>query len=361
MKKCPVCASTSAVIQCDDRIFEGKFKALIRFHFSETSYNHHLGGSSIEELLFEENPITAYREDWNDDAYEEAIQHLISEPYPEYDEGIALYAGYYEGMQNPHLQAIKDCFDEKLRELKHDLSNTNYFLLSKRAKDIVEPLSARISTDFNQSTQLFRARIGFSDSAYPLMGWHEERHYRPFEGTTLGPPPPPLAGVGRMNRVGVSFLYVASNQETAIAEVRPHPGHYCSVGAFISQRALRIADLSNLEVTDFASSDKELSDFILLKSMDHAFSMPVVPEQKTDYLLTQLLADSFRHLKFDGICYRSSVGSGKNYVFFDPAAFAYQNESAAVIKVQHLVYSTSGTQKMGVDEDYLTRPDGTFL
>ena len=276
-------------------------------------------------------------------------------------EGISLFAGYTDGVQNPLLVALKNDFDSRLRELRDQSLVRNHFLLDDEVKNLLTPHIRDLDTQFSKSSVLIRSRLGFADRAIPLMSLDDEKHYRPYSEESISAPPPPHANAGRMNRGGVSFLYLATDAETAIAEIRPHPGHFCSVGSFEAGRDIRVADLTSIDVCNYAASDRQLDEYLLLKTIDDLFSIPVTPESRTDYHLTQLLADAFRHLGFDAVCYRSSVGDGKNYVVFDPQLFNYVNRSGAVYKIKKLHYRQDKMIPMGDDDDYMTRPDGTFL
>jgi hypothetical protein len=362
VEMCTVCsAADTKRIACDAAVFKSKFRALIRYFYSETDYNTHLGGEGLEHLLFGENQITNCSPNWNASEYEDALLEILEPAYEDFDKGISLYAGYTDGEQNMHLIALRRDYHEGLRGIRLAASRLNHFLLDAPLRALIEPLIGRGARIEHAGLALYRARIGYRARAFPFIGWMEERHYGPYETSKLGAPPPPLAGAGRMNRSGVSLLYAATDAATAVAEIRPHPGHYCSVGKFIAQGELKVADLSALQVTDFASSDKELEDFLLLRTIDDAFSIPVTPEERSEYHFPQLLADAFRHLGFDGVCYRSSVGLGTNYAFFNPGAFAYEPGSASVVRIDALAYSTSPMQLMGADDQYMTRADGTFV
>lgn len=261
-----------------------------------------------------------------------------------------------------HLIALRRDYHEGLRGVRLASSRINHFALDAPLRNLIEPLADRITRTDAAGLKLYRARLGYAAKAFTLFGWLEDRHYRPYRGRELGAPPPPIVGAGRLNRSGVSFLYAATDPTTALSEIRPHPGHFCSVGKFIAQRELKVAELSALDVTDFASCDKELDEFLLLRTIDEAFSIPVIPEARSEYHFPQLLSDTFRYLGFDGVCYRSSVGSGKNYAFFDPSTFKYEIGSAAVVRVDALAYSCTQMHVMEDDDNrYLTRPDGTFV
>lgn len=359
VEKCEVCGATNvAALNCDDNELKSKVRSLIRFHYSEWHYNTHLGGDQLESLFFTENPITNFCDNWNKGKYEEAILEFLEPAYENYEDGICLFSGYDKNLP---LVALKYDDSRILLALKQLSDSKNYFLVEKAA---VTEISSRIpdfEAQLHAGTSLFRTRIGYAARATPLKGWGNERHYRPYVDSHLSAPPPIAASGGRMNRQGVAFLYMATDEATAIAETRPHPGHFCTVGEFKAVEALRIADLSAVNVAQFAASDKRLDDFLFLKTLDSLFSMPITPEGRASYHFTQLLADCFRQLGFDGIRYRSSVGAGTNLVLFDPIKFSFVAGSARVVKVSALFYEYESMLVMGDESEYITRSDGSLL
>ncbi len=359
--KCAICGTQNArALSSEDVNLKSKFRALIRYHFSEWHYNHHMGGDGLESLFYRDNPITNYEDSWDIEKYEEAILLILDPAYEDYETGICLFAGYTDGVQNLPLVAIKNDYDGQLRDLQRQSREKNFFLIEDLVKAVIDPRIPDVEAFLPKGIKLFRTRIGYEARATPLMGWSDERHYRPFSKNKIAAPPPIISSAGRMNRAGVSFLYLATDAETAVAETRPHPGHYCSYGEFESTKQLRIADLSSLEVTDFSASDKRLDEYLLLKTLDDLFSMPITPEGRAEYQFTQLLADSFRKSGFDAICYRSSVGSGKNYVVFNPSLFSYIDGSGRVVKIEELGYRFSQMTIMEEDDSYMTDLNGEF-
>lgn len=175
----------------------------------------------------------------------------------------------------------------------------------------------------------------------------------PFQRTEIEAPPPTRAESGRANRQGVSFLYVATSIETAVAEVRPHPGHRLSVCGFRAVSDLRIADFGQLCLRDYASSDQELDVFHLAISIDKAMSFPVTPEERHRFSVTQLIADLLRKNGYDGIRYRSSVGLGSNLCIFSPPKLSTIEGNARVIFVCGLAYKTE-------EVPHVTRSDNLF-
>lgn len=67
--------------------------------------------------------------------------------------------------------------------------------------------------------------------------------------------------------------------------------------------------------------------------------MPLTPEERTMYLITQFFSDIFRKLGFDGVMFSSSVENGQNVLVYDPDLFQYIEENSSVYKVEKLEYT----------------------
>lgn len=138
---------------------------------------------------------------------------------------------------------------------------------------------------------------------------------------------------GRANAKGVAYLYVASDAQTAMSEVRPWIGSYVSLAQFNTTKKLKIVDLTLNKTKPreklFVSKNLEQGMIVqplspiekrdlLWSNINDAFSKPVGHESKNEYLPTQIIAEFFKSLSFDGIKYGSSVNKkGHNYVLFD--------------------------------------------
>lgn len=175
---------------------------------------------------------------------------------------------------------------------------------------------------------VYRAQLG--------NDWELMNKDNPEEGyIPCGYPPErmkPLSGSateGRANPKGLPYLYVATKEQTAMAEVRPWVGSYVSVAQFKILRDLRIMECTSPEpplrlsfqIDDNTPPEEPPSDVREAEvwyDIDQAFSRPVSPSDQTaDYVPTQVLAEFFRTNGFDGVAYRSSLGEGHNIVLFD--------------------------------------------
>lgn len=126
---------------------------------------------------------------------------------------------------------------------------------------------------------------------------------------------------GRANPKGIPYLYLASNKETALSEVRPWIGAYVSVGQFKILKDIKVVNCTtDRKKTMFyfeEPSPKEREEAVWA-DIDKAFSKPISPsDDVADYVPTQVIAELFKANGFDGIGYRSSLCTGYNIALFN--------------------------------------------
>lgn len=321
---------------------ENVFKALIRIHYNEEDYNRHWGGhDSPTELLATQNEIIDVSriapEQPNREHGLELLDHELSRtPYPDIEKGIGLYAGYTEGQQNMLLQAIKDSDAFSLNDLKRSLQKTNAHELETSFQMKLDGFVCSCEAVISKATSFYRARIGYDRKEY--SGLNPSLRYMPFTDGDMGAPPPPIASAGRLNRQGVSYLYVGTSRKTAISEIRPHPGHLVSLGQFDAVRDLNVLDFSKPTFLDFSLTDPGLDLFELTASIDRDLSKPITPERRAAYISAQFIADLVRQRNFDGVLYRSSVSDGMNLCVFDPSTLNFVPGSASLFRTKSVIY-----------------------
>ncbi len=132
------------------------------------------------------------------------------------------------------------------------------------------------------------------------------------------------ASEGRANPKGIPYLYLATNQDTAMAEVRPWVGSLISLGTFITLRDLRMVQLAPRKRRlryCIEEPSPEVRESMVWADINEAFATPVSSNDMTaDYVPTQILAELLRDNGFDGIAYGSALGTGLNVVLFDITA-----------------------------------------
>jgi hypothetical protein len=153
------------------------------------------------------------------------------------------------------------------------------------------------------------------------------------EPRNMGAPPYWLATRGRVQPEGVSFLYTATEVETAIVEIRPNIGDKVAIGEFRIKdpRTLKVLKINqHLSYDDILDWDNESIRFTVLEkllkasrfSLNH-FSAPANSEDLDLYKETIFIAQLIQEMGYDGLSYASACkpGRGVNYAFFSASHF----------------------------------------
>lgn len=185
----------------------------------------------------------------------------------------------------------------------------------------------KINLTPNENYKFYRARIGYSG-----VDKHDKK--QPFPPSEMGRPPIEKCTTPyRANPIGISYLYLASNIETALKEVRAKEGDYVTI-AEIKIVGRKYENDTKLEIIDLTKAnsltEEEIgSDTGILKAFANHMSLPIEKDTAPiDYVPTQFLSELIKDLNYDGIKYKSSLSdkNGVNYVLFQ------QSDSAENIK-----------------------------
>jgi len=191
-------------------------------------------------------------------------------------------------------------------ELKHK----NRFLPDGAPKmDLFVKFGPLLGVNIKKGTQIFyRARINDEGRQFLLK--------------EMKKPPQKKSLNGRANPIGISYLYVASTPETAIAEVRGHKGESVTVLDFTATKDLTLFDLRDPKNTISPFEWLDEIEFVYnhmpyLTLLGDELAKPVIPSKAhLDYLSSQYLCEMIKKIGFHGIIYKSSISDGHNYVIF---------------------------------------------
>jgi RES domain-containing protein len=129
------------------------------------------------------------------------------------------------------------------------------------------------------------------------------------------------ANEGRANPKGIPYLYLSDKRDTALSETRPWVEASVSAAQFRLIKKQTIVNCASTKrfTTIYLkepSADKKAK--AIWAHIDQAFATPVTQnESSAEYTPTQVLAEMFKSAGYDGIRYRSSVGTGHNVVLFN--------------------------------------------
>jgi len=134
-------------------------------------------------------------------------------------------------------------------------------------------------------------------------------------------PLPREASEGRANPKGIPYLYLSTDKETAMSEVRPWLGSLISIGQFKTIKDMLLINCCSQQDrrTIYLKEPKaDKKEEAVWSDISKAFSRPMTISDKTaDYVPTQIIAEFFKQNGFDGIMYKSMLGTGVNVVLFD--------------------------------------------
>lgn len=208
--------------------------------------------------------------------------------------------------------------------IKNELMKYNYhemiddyikYFQSKRLENI------RITSN----SVFYRARIGHKNLE-AMSGDMNSDIMLPFYGDDISSVPPLMATGGRFNREGVSNLYLADSEKTALVEVHSQVGQKISVAKFKLVMDTDFLDLSN----DY--------DDIELQVWKSIMTQPIHDEIKRTYLITQFLADVLKAININGFYFKSSQTDGYNVVCFIPSLFSLVPYSEEIYTIEEISY-----------------------
>lgn len=200
---------------------------------------------------------------------------------------------------------------EQWNEFREELKHRNRYFPKKvpESEEFKNILSQALPSDSSPEA-LYRARINIGKA---LLTCND-----------MGKPDKLQASNGRANPIGIPYLYTASDERTAIAEVRPHKGDVISVSKQILIKPLKFADLRQPQktISPFKLDEDILRGLYkvmpLLVHLGEELAKPVLPrEAELEYLPSQYLCEMIKDIGFHGVIYKSSLEDGDNYAIFN--------------------------------------------
>lgn len=205
-------------------------------------------------------------------------------------------------------------------ELESGLVKEVQSILSIIDDIVLDKERGQFETSLTAGTEFYRARIIEPldyDNPGKGIGITEDNKFEGYDASNSREPLLGIAGEGRNNIAGASYLYVASNPETACMEIKSQFGDLISLAKFKLLKPLYVIDFgsektfSKTETEHYGLSMGKLFTLLMMQ-----FTQPV--REKNAYRATQIVADHLRKTGIDGIKYKSFLSpAGMNYTFFN--------------------------------------------
>ena len=216
---------------------------------------------------------------------------------------------------------FKTCIETGITE---ELMQKNYFdIIDNYVQYFKDKKLDNIKLSSNSI--FYRARIG-NKNLEAMSGALISDIIIPYYGKDISSVPPLLATGGRFNREGVSNLYLADSEKTALVEVHSQVGQKVSVAKF-----------KLIRDTDFLDLSKDYDD-VELQVWKSIMTQPIHNEIKRTYLITQFLADVLKAINVNGFYFKSSQTNGYNIVCFEPNLFSLVAYSEEIYAIEEISY-----------------------
>lgn len=222
-----------------------------------------------------------------------------------------------------------------LNEFTKSLFHRNRHVLDAEQSRFVEAVrgsSESCQIQIPPKSEFFRAQLGPQYSSF--IGKPPDVH-----PPTRMIPDPKFVTAGRTNHAGQAVLYGATDETTAVAELRPWICSTATLSKFATTRALRLADCAAAQRSTlydafhFESTDQAEIATVVWSTIGRRFATPVgADDAHLDYLPTQILAELFRDIGFDGVKFKSSIGPGDCYAIFDVTSAELKSSALMLVK-----------------------------
>lgn len=212
-------------------------------------------------------------------------------------------------------------------EFKKSILYVNRFHTSIINTNVLQIFCDYIRTPYLEGNVFYRARIA---------------NEKGFKKEEMGAPPLGQASAGRINPEGISYLYLASQKEVAIHEIRAAAYDYISMAKFRLKQNIEVIDIEELDkISPFKEID--YTQYAVnknhLKTISEEIARPIRPQStKLEYLPVQYICDYLKSQGYNGIKYKSTMcTNGYNIAIFDESLF--ECIEVSLIDIKELKYS----------------------
>jgi hypothetical protein len=254
----------------------------------------------------------------------------------------------YWGTDRETTDELNDRWNDFCKEI---ISENRFFPRNKIDLELLSELLSSQNYSLLPDETLYRARIAEKGKRIPP---HK-----------MGKPPAEKSIHGRANPRGIPYLYLASDPDTAIKEIRPHLNDKVSVGKFKSLESLRLVDLRNPKIESPFLHGENLEFLVVhldyLRILGSEISKPVDKnDPELEYLPLQYLCEFIKNTGYDGVAYKSSMGEGYNLAIFDDRKLKCTRTTLYDVHICARKAETAGKKKNRTTLKLRRHPDKTL-
>lgn len=236
---------------------------------------------------------------------------------------------------------------------KYDVLENRRFCHSKKSDNFLKTVASVARSQvklLDVGQKFYRARIGREESK--LKKNKTLFPAKPYSGKDIGIPPHAKRTHGRANPIGIGYLYLATDKETAIAETKPYKSADVSIACFETRKKLRLVDFSSetykgfflpadmsYNLAELFKANPDQIEKIIWGQLNFDFAKPLSPEDSQfEYIPTQVIAEKIKENGFDGIIYSSALTftGGKNITLFSDKFVKERKEDCELVTVKNI-------------------------
>jgi hypothetical protein len=215
------------------------------------------------------------------------------------------------------------------KDFSNSIKETNRFHNVMFNSDSFEKILESVGKIYPLDTCFFRARIASDKNGFDL--------------SEMGAPPKGKRSAGRINPEGISVLYLSSDSETVLREVRATVFDYGTIGEFKLKKHIKVANLSAISSTSpfrYVDIERYAANREVFKEISAEIAKPLRRnDSPLEYLPTQYIAEFIKSKGFDGVEYASTLKEGGfNIAVFDEKIFDCIN--VKTVEVSEISYVT---------------------
>lgn len=245
----------------------------------------------------------------------EILKSICSESYENANEIFDGKIGILELKDKAYMKEHALLKDNSWEAFTEEIRTKNRYHSKLVNLDILEKYCSFIRKVYKKGETFYRARIS-GEVGYPAC--------------QMSAPPADKSSEGRANARGITCLYMASDTDTALHEVRAGVFDFVSVGTFELKQDITVANLRAIsEISPFIGELEYLDHAInkeYLERLNIEMSKPLRRSDSTlDYIPTQYIVDFIKSIErngeyeYDGIEYNSTTNlGGFNLAVFNP-------------------------------------------
>jgi len=180
-------------------------------------------------------------------------------------------------------------------------------------------------------TDMFRARISAGKKG--------------LKSDEMGAPPKEKRTAGRINPDGISVLYLSSDKDTVLNEVRASAFDYITIGRFRAIRDINVVNLSGVGKASPFIYSNEFEKFAVNRRVFQEIAAEIAkPLRRNDspieYLPTQYISEFIKSQSYDAVEYASTLcAGGYNLAVFDENLF--ECVDVETVEVSEVLYNTN--------------------